>query len=138
MPIDPVIDDGFFDHLPNRKKFALISSVVLGPKPIKTAVGIVGQLLLWQQERKPITVREGRPPGPNIVSRRSLSASVQNDDKCGIVRNRRRSIAEHTQIAGVRSESENLPQAGAAVGRNTGMMQHSKELLPPSPTAAEA
>ena len=85
-PIDTVIDDGFFDHLPNRKWFALIAPAVLGLKPIETAIGIVGALLLRQKQGKSVTVRKRRPAGPEIVSSCRLSASMQHDNKCGIVR----------------------------------------------------
>ena len=82
---------------------------MLGLKLIKTAVGIVGPPLLRQKQRKTVAVRKRRPSGPKIVPRRGLGASVQHDDKCGIVRKSRRSIDEHSQVAGVRSESEDFP-----------------------------
>jgi hypothetical protein len=140
MPIDTVIDDRFFDHLPNGKRFALIALAVFGLKPIKTAIGIVGPLLLGQKQGKTVAVREGRPSGPEIVSCCGLGASVQNDDKCGIVRKSGRSIAEHPQIAGVRSEIEYFAQSRAAMAPTSGAaaLQRSQELLPPTPAAGEA
>jgi hypothetical protein len=65
---------------------------------------------------------------------------VQNDHKCGIVRKGRRSIAEHPQIAGVRSEIEDFAQSRAAMACTSGAaaLQRSKKLLPPTPAAAEA
>ena len=118
----------------------MIAPAVLGLKPIKTTIGIVGPLLLWQKQRKTVAVREGRPSGAKIVSCCGLGASVQHDDKCGIVRKGRRSIDEHSQIAGVRSETEDLPQTCAALAGTSGTtaLQRSKELLPPTPAAAEA
>jgi hypothetical protein len=113
---------------------------MLGLKPIKTAIGIVGPLLLGQKQGKTVSVREGRPPCPEIVSRCGLSAPVQDDDKCGIVREGRRSIAEHSQMSRVGSEIEDLPQTCTALTRISGThaIQRSKDLLPPTPTAAEA
>ena len=138
-PIDTVIDDRFFDHLPNRKRFALVAPAVLGLKPVKTTIGIVGPLLLGQKQGKTVSVRESRPSGPKIVSSCGLGASVQHDDKCGIVRKRRRSIAEHPQIAGVRSEIEHLAQTRAAVACTSGAaaLQRSKKFVPPTAAAAE-
>jgi hypothetical protein len=113
---------------------------VLRLKPIKTTVGIVGLLLVRQKQRKTVAVRKGRPSGAKIVSCRGLRASVQHDDKCGIVRKGRRSVAEHSQIAGVRSETEDLPQTRTALAFTSGTtaIQRAKELLPPTPAAAEA
>jgi hypothetical protein len=135
-----VIDDNFFDHLPNRKRFPLIAPAVLRLEPIETTIGIVRPLLLWQKQRKTVTVREGRPPSPKIVSGCALSASMQYDDKCAIVRKGRWSIAEHSQIAGVRSEIEDLAQTCAdlpCTSRVTAI-ERSKELLPTASAAAEA
>jgi hypothetical protein len=64
---------------------------------------------------------------------------VQHDDKCWIVRKGRRSIDEHSQIAGVRSETEHLPQTCAALVFTSGTtaLKRAKELAPPTPVAAE-
>jgi hypothetical protein len=85
-PIDSMIDNRFFDHLSNGKGLALIAPAMSGLKPIKTAIGIVGPLLLGQKQGKTTAVREGRPSGPKIVTGCGLGTSVQHDDKCGIVR----------------------------------------------------
>jgi hypothetical protein len=63
VPIDTEVVDGFFDHLPNRKCFALIAPAVLGQEPIEAAVGIVGALLLWQKQGESISIRQRRPTG---------------------------------------------------------------------------
>jgi len=91
---------------------------VLRLKPIKTTVGIVGLLLVRQKQRKTVAVRKGRPSGAKIVSCRGLRASVQHDDKCGIVRKGRRSVAEHSQIA----EVETAGQTGLGAKRVDGAM----------------
>jgi len=51
-----------------------------------------------------------------------------------------RSIDEHPQFAGVRSEIEDSAQSRAAVARAFGAatFQHSKKFLPSTPAAAEA
>jgi hypothetical protein len=96
--------------------------------------------LFRQKQGKSVAVREGRPSGPKIVSRCGLGASVQHDDKCWIVRKGRRSIDEHSQIAGVRSETEHLPQTCAALVFTSGTtaLKRAKELAPPTPVAAES
>jgi hypothetical protein len=65
---------------------------------------------------------------------------VQHDDKRWIVRKGRRPIDEHSQIAGIRSETEHLPQTCAALAGASGTtaLQRPKELLPPTPVAGEA
>jgi hypothetical protein len=134
-----VIDNRFFDHLPNRKRFALIAMAVPGLKPIETTIGIVGPLLLGQKQGKTVSVRESRPSGPEIVSSCRLGAPVQHDDKGGIVRKGRRSIDEHPQIAGVRSEIEDRAQTSAGVACTSGAaaLQQSKKFVPPTAAAAE-
>ena len=118
----------------------MTAPAVRGLKPIKTAIGIVGPLLLGQKQGKAIAVRQGRPAGSEIVSGCGLGASVQHDDKRGIVRKGRRAIVEHPQISGILSELEDLPQARAAMPWTFGAatLQHAKKFMPHTAAAAAA
>jgi hypothetical protein len=73
---------------------------VRGLKPIETTIWIVGPLLLRKKQYKTVTVCERRPSGAKVIPCRGLRASVQHDDERGIFRKTRRSINEHSQIAG--------------------------------------
>ena len=99
-----MINNRFFDHLPNRKRLSFPALAVRGLKPIKAAIWIVGPLLLRKKQHKTVTVRERRPSGAKVVPCRGLGASVQHDDERGIVGKARRSIDEHSQITWVRSK----------------------------------
>jgi hypothetical protein len=134
-----MINNRFFDHLPNRKRFPFSTLTVRGLKPIEAAVWIVGPLLLRKKQHKTVTVRERRPSGAKIVPCRGLGASVQHDDERGVVGKARRSIDEHAQIARVRSEAEVFAQARGAVACGVGMMtfQRLKQFPPSGPAAAE-
>jgi hypothetical protein len=135
-----MINNRFFDHLPNRKGLPSSTLAVRGLKPIKTTIWIVGPLLFRKKQNKTVTVRECRPSGAKVIPYRGLGASVQHDDECGIIRKTRRSINEHSQIAWVRSEAEVLPQARADLACSAGMMafQRLKQFPPSGPAAAEA
>ena len=131
-----MINNRFFDHLPNRKRFPFATLTVRGLKPIKAAIWIVGPLLFGKKQHKTVTVRERRPSGAKVVPRRGLGASVQHDDERGIVGKARRSIDEHSQITWVRSEAEVFPQARGGAGMMT--FQRLKQFSPTGPAAAEA
>jgi hypothetical protein len=135
-----MINNRFFDHLPNRKRLSFPALAVRGLKPIKAAIWIVGPLLLRKKQHKTVTVRERRPSGAKVVPCRGLGASVQHDDERGIVGKARRSIDEHSQITWVRSEAEVFPQARGGVACGAGMMtfQRLKQFSPSGPAAAEA
>jgi hypothetical protein len=133
-----MVDNSFLDHLPDRKGFASVALAVRGQKPIEATIWIVGSLLLGKKQNETVTVRKRRPSGAKIVPRCGLGASVQHDNERGIVREIRRPMHEHPQIAWVGSEPEVFPQA--AVDRSSGTMtlQRFNEFPPSSPAAAEA
>jgi hypothetical protein len=130
-----MVGNGFFDHLPDRKRLPSVALAVRGQKPIKATIRIVGSLLLGEKQDKTVTVRERRPSGAEIVARCGLGASVQHDDERGIVRELWRPIHEHPQIARVRSEPDSFPQAAVASG--TMALQRFNEFPPSSPAATE-
>ena len=110
-PVDAVVDDDFFDHLPDRQRLPAIPLGVLGLEPVEAAVGIVGALLLGQQQGEAIAVGERRPPCPEVITGRGLGAAVQHHHERGIGGKRGRQIAEHSQVPGIRSEAVNLLQS---------------------------
>jgi len=83
---------------------------MLGYEPIEASIGVVGTLLLWQEQRETIAIREGRPARSNIVPSCRLSAPMQNHDQGGILFKGVRSVGEHAQTARVRSKAEHFLQ----------------------------
>jgi hypothetical protein len=117
-----MIDNGFFDHLPDRMRFPTVAPAVRGKKPVEATVWVVGSLLFRKKQDETVTVRERRPSGAKIVARCGLGAPVQHDDERGIVGKPWRPIHEHPQIARVRSEAEILPQTAVDRTCSSGTM----------------
>ena len=137
-PVDPVIDDGFFDHLPDRVRFAPVAPAVFGLKPVEAAVGIVGALLLRQQQREAVTLGKRRPPCAEIIPGCGLGTAVQHDNEGRIFRKRGRHIGHHPQVAWVRSEAANFAQPCQLAGRDRLAVQALNQFLPSGPALAQA
>src|SRR4029077_3578428 len=132
--VDTVIEHHLVDHLPDRESLTLSALRVAGLKPVEAAVRVVCVLLLRKKQREAIPLGECRPSGAVLITCRRLRASVKNDDEGGSVRNAGGQIREHTQGAGIGSETANLLQAARClveVGRSqTDLGGASHERLP--------
>jgi hypothetical protein len=98
------------DHLPNRVRLTAAPRDVAGLKPIETAVRVIGALLLRQQQNEAEPISERRPSCPEIITSRTLCASVQNDDEAALFRDLRRQVDEHAQVARVGPEIPDFPE----------------------------
>jgi hypothetical protein len=127
-----VIDNIFFDHLRDRMRLASLALTILSLKPIKAAVGIIGSLLLGQEQRKTVALRERRPSCTYIVSCCGLGAAVQHDDQRRTFRKGRRSISKHSQVARVGSKvMDFLQMRGRMIGvGESEAAQALKDLVP--------
>ncbi len=98
------------DHLPHRESFALIALRVARLEPVETQIGVIGALLLREEDRKSFLLRELRPTRSVVVDCCILRASMQHDDKGRFGRQDGRQIKPALQHARVRTEVFQLDQ----------------------------
>ena len=103
-----MIDDHFLDHLADRHGLASPALDVAGKKPVETVFRIVRALLLRQQEHEAVAIGERRPAGAEIVTRRRLRTTVQDDHQRRLRVHRH--VFEHAQRAGIGAEPRDLGQ----------------------------
>jgi len=119
-PAEAVPLDHVLDHLADREGFAAVAADVLRLKPVEAGSQVVGALLLREDESEAIAFGEGRPARALVVSRGCLRAAVQDEDERARGREPVRDEREHSQIAGIGPEPDDLRQDAGRLPRGGG------------------
>ncbi len=116
-PVNAERRNGMLDHLPDRKRLALVARNVARQEPREAILRIVGRLLLRIDDRKAEAIGERRPAGAVVVLLGALAAAVQRDDQWRQARQALGNIDEHAQVAGISAERRQFVQAAGLLRR---------------------
>jgi len=108
--IDLMLGDDPGDHLADGSRLALAARNIAGTEPVETGIGVVRRLLFGHQQGKPVSLRERRPSGAEIVPRRGLATAMQHNDQGRRGLEMPRHESEHPQRAGIGAEFVNFDQ----------------------------
>src|SRR5260370_41656904 len=101
------------DHLPDRAGFAALARGIFRIEPVETGLRVVRGLLLRHEQGKTVALGKRRPAGAHIVAGRTLSASVQHDDKRVRLLKMAGDEREHPEIARIGAKAGGLSQRAA-------------------------
>jgi hypothetical protein len=76
----------------NGQGLAATAPRILGREPVEAKIGVVGALLLGEQDRKSVLLGGAGPAGTEVVAAGGLRAAVEDDDERRSVWKRRRNI----------------------------------------------
>lgn len=78
--VETMRDDHRFYHLPDGKRLAAVAPDIPRHEPVEAKVGVVGALLLGEEQCETKLISELRPARVMVVGIRGLGAAMQNDD----------------------------------------------------------